>query len=101
MESHLKTGGEDQYIAGANPLLQVNQKVIDTFKELKLRRTYRYMILRIQGNEIEVEHTGKETQVQNVLSDSECRYFVYDHDIVTDDGRNTSKLYFVSWYVCY
>lgn len=28
---------------------------------------------------------------------TECRFAIFDHDIVTADGRKTSKLWFISW----
>lgn len=101
MESHLKTGGEEQYIRSNDKLIKVTQEAENGFKDLKLRRKHRYIVYRIQGEEIEIETTGavdhSHEKLLSVLPDSECRFIVYDHDILTDDGRRTSKLYFISW----
>ncbi|KAG5191746.1 hypothetical protein JKP88DRAFT_230865 [Tribonema minus] len=70
-------------------------------KDLKLRRKYRFLVLRIEGGEVVPDATAPPAagapQLEAALPFSDCRYCVYDQDYTTDDGRKTSRLLFISW----
>ena len=100
-EPHLKTGGEEQYIRSQNAVSKVDEEVLDAFKQLKLRRRYRFLVFRLEGEAILLETTGEPemtlAQLVALLPESECRYAIFDHESVSTDGRKVSKLYFISW----
>jgi cofilin len=108
-EPHLKTAGvpkstrhqEDVSASVITPTEDVSKE----FKLLKMRRKYRYILYKIEGSNVAVDTTGSPSATfsdfMNALPESECRYAIYDHDIVTSDGRKTSKLYFVTWLLIY
>ncbi|DAZ99656.1 TPA: hypothetical protein N0F65_001893 [Lagenidium giganteum] len=104
-EPHLKTAGvaasiRHQEDVPTNAIVP-SDDVAAEFKQLKMRRKYRYVLFRIEGASIIVDSTGPPTatlaQFSAALPDADCRYAVYEHDVLTADGRKTSKLYFVTW----
>ncbi|CAN0909478.1 Actin-depolymerizing factor 2, partial [Linum grandiflorum] len=73
------------------------------FLELKAKRTYRYIVYKIeeQQKQVMVEKLGEPTDSYDDFSASlpadECRYAVYDFDYVTEDNRQISRIIFVAW----
>ncbi|CAN1257596.1 Actin-depolymerizing factor 2, partial [Linum perenne] len=73
------------------------------FLELKAKRTYRYIVYKIeeQQKQVIVEKLGEPTDSYDNFSASlpadECRYAVYDFDYVTEDNRQISRIIFVAW----
>lgn len=101
-EPHLKTGGQ--------PLTHENRAesptgmatdLQDTLKQLKLRRKHRFVVMRIDGTEVVAASVGARGQgpaeLRVALPYSDCRYAVYDQEVVTSDGRKTNKLFFFTW----
>ncbi len=73
------------------------------FMELKRKKTYRYIIFKIDqvAQQIILESTGgPEATYEDFAShlpENDCRYGVYDFDFVTDDNCQKSKIFFVAW----
>jgi len=59
-ENHLKTGGEAlNFQDKVNEAAEINPKVIEVFKELKIRRKHRYIIFHITDVDINIESIGE------------------------------------------
>ncbi|TDH67236.1 hypothetical protein CCR75_000447 [Bremia lactucae] len=104
-EPHMKTAGVAQYIRHQDDVpanaIAPTDAVVAEFKQLKMRRKYRYALFRIEADKIVVDITAPPSasfaDFCAALPDSDCRYAVYDHDYQVSDGRKTSKLFFVTW----
>ncbi|CAH0488126.1 unnamed protein product [Peronospora farinosa] len=104
-EPHMKTAGVAQYIRHQDDVpanaITPTDAVMDEFKQLKMRRKYRYILFRIEADKVIVDTTASSSATfadfNASLPDSDCRYAVYDHEFVTADGRKSSKLFFVTW----
>ncbi|KAF3593980.1 hypothetical protein DY000_02027318 [Brassica cretica] len=72
------------------------------FLELK-KRTYRFIIFRIDGQQVVVEKLGNPQETYddftNSLPADECRYAVFDLDFTTNENCQKSKIFFIAWYV--
>lgn len=101
-EGHLKTGGQPLVHANrAESPTGLSTDLQDTLKALKLRRRHRFVVMRIDGTQVVAEATGAPgegpVQLRTALPYSDCRYAVYDQEIVTADGRKANKLFFFTW----
>ncbi|GAA0159335.1 non-motor actin binding protein [Lithospermum erythrorhizon] len=71
------------------------------FLELKSKRNYRFIIFKIEGQQVVVEKLGSPEEsyddFQASLPEDECRYAVYDFDFVTDENCQKSKIFFYAW----
>eukprot|EP00897_Mesotaenium_endlicherianum_P006981 jgi/Mesen1/6310/ME000325S05443 len=71
------------------------------FMELKRKKTYRYIIFKIENNEISIEKTGAPEesydQFAASLPENDCRYGLFDYDFTTEDNCQKSKIFFISW----
>ncbi|KAI7753479.1 hypothetical protein M8C21_010545 [Ambrosia artemisiifolia] len=73
------------------------------FLELKAKRTFRYIIFKIEEKqkEVIVEKVGEPTQSHGdfaaALPDAECRYAVFDYDFVTEENCQKSRIFFIAW----
>ncbi|KAI3782356.1 hypothetical protein L2E82_12401 [Cichorium intybus] len=73
------------------------------FLELKAKRTYRFIVFKIEEKqkEVIVEKLGDPTQSHEdfaaCLPDSECRYAVFDYDFVTEENCQKSRIFFIAW----
>ncbi|CAH0520888.1 unnamed protein product [Peronospora belbahrii] len=101
----MKTAGVAQYIrhqddVPANAIVPTDAVIIE-FKQLKMRRKFRYILFRIEADKVVIDTTAPPSATFEdftaALPDSECRYGVYDHEFLTSDGRKSSKLFFVTW----
>lgn len=72
------------------------------FLELKAKRNYRFIIFRIDGQQVVVEKLGSPEEnyddFSNSLPANECRYAVYDFDFTTAENCQKSKIFFIAWY---
>ncbi|RLN50111.1 hypothetical protein BBJ28_00003912 [Nothophytophthora sp. Chile5] len=101
----MKTAGVAQYIRHQDDIpanaISPSDEVVAEFKQLKMRRKYRYVFFRIEGAQVVVDATAPPsatfTDFMAALPDSDCRYAVYDHEFLTPDGRKSSKIFFVTW----
>jgi len=101
-DPHLKTGGEQRVAKEKVRAAALAEEVAVIFKQLKVRRKYRYAIFKIQEDTIIVEKTGppdaKWQDFAGLLPYTDCRFAIYDHPYKTSDGRQTSKLLFICWF---
>lgn len=73
------------------------------FMELKTKRTYRFIIYKIeeQQKQVIVEKIGEPGQTHQDLAASlpadECRYAVFDFDFFTAEEVPKSRIFFVAW----
>ncbi|CAN8252701.1 unnamed protein product [Cochlearia groenlandica] len=71
------------------------------FLELKSKRNYRFIIFRIDGQQVVVEKLGSPEEnyddFTNSLPANECRYAVYDFDFTTNENCQKSKIFFIAW----
>ncbi|KAL2227078.1 UNVERIFIED_CONTAM: Actin-depolymerizing factor 7 [Sesamum indicum] len=71
------------------------------FQELKAKRNYRFIIFKIQEQQVVVEKLGEPGQNYNdftrALPSDECRYAVFDFDFITNENCQKSKIFFIAW----
>ncbi|RLN19690.1 hypothetical protein C2845_PM02G30000 [Panicum miliaceum] len=73
------------------------------FLELKAKRTYRFVVFRIdeKQKQVVVERLGEPNLTYDdfaaTLPADECRYCVYDFDFVTEEGCQKSMIFFIAW----
>ncbi|XP_027342290.1 actin-depolymerizing factor 12-like [Abrus precatorius] len=71
------------------------------FQELKAKRSYRFIIFKIEEQQVVVEKLGDPMEnYDNFMASfppNECRYAVYDFDFTTDENCNKSKIFFIAW----
>ncbi|RHY32338.1 hypothetical protein DYB25_013867 [Aphanomyces astaci] len=103
-EPHAKTAGIPlQYANSGASSAPVNptEEALAAFKDIKMKRKFRFVFFRIDGLAIVVDNAGapSATHVELLASlpHADCRYVIYDHDVQLPDGRRSSKLYFLLW----
>ncbi|KAA0044077.1 actin-depolymerizing factor 2-like [Cucumis melo var. makuwa] len=73
------------------------------FLELKAKRTYRFIVFKIEEKQkqVVVEKVGEPTQsyedFAKSLPSDECRYAIYDFDFVTEENCQKSRIFFIAW----
>ncbi|CAA3026178.1 actin-depolymerizing factor 2-like isoform X2 [Olea europaea var. sylvestris] len=71
------------------------------FMELKTKRTYRFIVFKIEDKQVIVEKLGEPAETYEdftkCLPDNECRYAVYDFDFMTQENVPKSRIFFVAW----
>ncbi|KAL2530013.1 Actin-depolymerizing factor 4 [Forsythia ovata] len=73
------------------------------FLELKAKRTYRFIVYKIEEKQkqVIVDKIGEPTETYDDFTASlpadECRYAVYDFDFVTPENCQKSKIFFIAW----
>ncbi|XP_059667798.1 actin-depolymerizing factor 1 isoform X2 [Cornus florida] len=73
------------------------------FLELKAKRTYRFIVFKIEEKQkqVVVEKVGEPAQSYEDFTASlpadECRYAVYDFDFVTAENCQKSRIFFIAW----
>lgn len=73
------------------------------FLELKAKRTYRFIVFKIEEKQkqVVVEKIGEPTETHEAfnaaLPADECRYAVFDFDFVTEENCQKSKIFFIAW----
>lgn len=89
--------------ANAASGMAVNDDCKLKFLELKAKRTYRFVIFKIdeKQKEIVVEKVGEPSSSYEDFAASlptdECRYSIYDFDFVTEENCQKSKIFFIAW----
>lgn len=101
-DPHLKTAGQPlRHTDTVKSPTGVSTDLQNKLRALKIRRKHRFLVMRIEGTEVVAETAGAPSQgpeeLRAALPFSDCRYAVYDQEVVTSDGRKTSKLFFFSW----
>ncbi|KAG6523546.1 hypothetical protein ZIOFF_013407 [Zingiber officinale] len=95
----------DARVPAANAVsgMAVNDDCKLKFLELKAKRTYRFIIYKIEEKqkEILVEKLGEPNLTYEdftaSLPENECRYAIYDFDFVTEENLQKSKIFFIAW----
>ncbi|PKU87639.1 Actin-depolymerizing factor 4 [Dendrobium catenatum] len=97
------SASECRYAANSASGMAVNDDCKLKFLELKAKRTYRFIIYKIDEKlkQVVVDKVGEpalnyEDFTAN-LSASECRYAVYDFDFFTEENVPKSKIFFIAW----
>ncbi|CAL5364374.1 unnamed protein product [Camellia sinensis] len=71
------------------------------FLELKTKRNYRFIIFKIEGQNVVVEKLGGPEESYEDFNASlpadECRYAVFDFDFITNENCQKSKIFFIAW----
>lgn len=73
------------------------------FLDLKAKRTYRFIVFKIEEKQkqVIVEKLGEPAQSYEEFTASlpadECRYAVYDFDFVTAENCQKSRIFFIAW----
>lgn len=89
--------------ANAASGMAVHDDCKSKFLELKAKRTYRFIVFKIEEKqkEVIVEKVGEPAQSYEDFTASlpadECRYAVYDFDFVTEENCQKSRIFFIAW----
>ncbi|KAK4558192.1 hypothetical protein ACB098_10G065700 [Castanea mollissima] len=71
------------------------------FLQLKAKRSYRFIVFKIEQQQVVVEKLGEPTESYDDFTASlpanECRYAVYDFDFITAENCQRSKIFFTAW----
>ncbi|KAL7147467.1 hypothetical protein ABFS83_06G109400 [Erythranthe nasuta] len=71
------------------------------FLELKAKRNYRFIVFRIEGQQVVVDKLGcpdgSYEDFTSSLPSDECRYAVFDFDFITTENCQKSKIFFIAW----
>ncbi|XVF76604.1 hypothetical protein PTKIN_Ptkin13bG0279100 [Pterospermum kingtungense] len=73
------------------------------FLELKAKRTYRFIVFKIEEKQkqVIVEKVGEPTESYEDFTKSlpvdECRYAVYDFEFLTAENVPKSRIFFIAW----
>ncbi|KAK6925804.1 Actin-depolymerizing factor homology domain [Dillenia turbinata] len=87
--------------ANAASGMAVNDDCKLKFLELKAKRSYRFLIFKIENQQVMVEKVGSPEESYDDFTASlppdECRYAVYDFDFTTNENCQKSKIFFIAW----
>uniref|UniRef100_A0A7N0U4F8 ADF-H domain-containing protein n=1 Tax=Kalanchoe fedtschenkoi TaxID=63787 RepID=A0A7N0U4F8_KALFE len=90
-------------MANAASGMAVNDDCKLKFLELKAKRTYRFIVYKIEekSKEVIVEKLGEPAQTYEdftaSLPENECRYAVFDYDFMTQENTPKSRIFFIAW----
>ncbi|XP_044487415.1 actin-depolymerizing factor 7 isoform X2 [Mangifera indica] len=88
-------------MANSSSGMAVNDECKLKFLELKAKRSYRFIVFKIEDQQVTVEKLGQPTESYDDftanLPVNECRYAVYDLDFITDENVQKSKIFFIAW----
>ncbi|KAI9117966.1 hypothetical protein K1719_011108 [Acacia pycnantha] len=88
-------------MANASSGMAVSDECKIKFRELKAKRSYRFIVFKIEQQQIVVETVGEPNQSYDDFSSSlpsnECRYAVYDFEFITAENCQKSKIFFIAW----
>ncbi|KAM3682272.1 hypothetical protein ACJW31_12G060300 [Castanea mollissima] len=97
MPTFLQNGQKANAVSG----MAVHDECKLKFVELKAKRNYRFIIFKIEDQEVVVEKVGSPDETYEDFTESlpanECRYAVYDFDFITDENCQKSKIFFIAW----
>ncbi|KAJ0106264.1 hypothetical protein Patl1_17749 [Pistacia atlantica] len=83
--------------------MAVNDDCKLKFMELKTKRSYRFIVFKIEEKiqQVTVEKLGEPNESYEHFTASlpanECRYAVYDFDFTTEENVQKSKIFFIAW----
>ncbi|XP_011030201.1 PREDICTED: uncharacterized protein LOC105129717 [Populus euphratica] len=88
-------------IANAASGMAVDDECKLKFLELKAKRNYRFIIFKIESQQVVVEKLGSPEETYEEFAASlpadECRYAVFDYDFTTNENCQKSKIFFIAW----
>ncbi|EEF51166.1 actin-depolymerizing factor [Ricinus communis] len=90
-------------MANSSSGMAVNDECKLKFLELKAKRSYRFIVFKIEEKiqQVTVEKLGQPQESYEDFTASlpanECRYAVYDLDFTTNENVQKSKIFFVAW----
>ncbi|XP_068340984.1 actin-depolymerizing factor 3-like [Pyrus communis] len=73
------------------------------FLELKVKRTYRSIVFKIEEKQkqVVVEHVGEPAETYEQFTEKlpadECRYAIFDFDFLTPEGVQKRRIFFIAW----
>ncbi|KAE8729946.1 Actin-depolymerizing factor 1 [Hibiscus syriacus] len=71
------------------------------FLELKAKRNYRFIVFKINNQQVVVDKLGGPDETYEDFSAAlpvdECRYAVFDFDFTTAENCQKSKIFFIAW----
>ncbi|ONI07048.1 hypothetical protein PRUPE_5G097300 [Prunus persica] len=71
------------------------------FLELKAKRNYRFILFKIEQQQIVIDKLGEPNESYDDFTSSfpadECRYAVFDFDFTTEENCQKSKIFFIAW----
>ncbi|KAF5732357.1 actin-depolymerizing factor 7 [Tripterygium wilfordii] len=71
------------------------------FLELKAKRNFRYIVFKIEAQQVLIEKLGNPDETYEDFTCSlpadECRYAVFDFDFITAENCQKSKIFFIAW----
>ncbi|CAA7017375.1 unnamed protein product [Microthlaspi erraticum] len=75
------------------------------FLELKEKRTYRFIVFKINKDDeiVQIDKIGNSEETTyddftSYLPYDECRFAVYDFDFTTEDNCQKRKIFFIGWF---
>ena len=82
--------------------ISVNDELISTFNDFKLKRTeFKFLVMKIVGDEVVLDKgVGKEVAYDDFAAaelTAEPAYIAIDFDYKTNDDRDADKLILLSW----
>ena len=88
--------------ANAASGMAVNDECKLRFLELKAKRSYRFIVYKIEQQQVVIDKLGGPNESYEDFTASfppdECRYAVYDFDFTTDENCQKSKIFFIAWF---
>ncbi|XP_078429372.1 actin-depolymerizing factor 7-like [Wolffia australiana] len=90
-------------MANAASGMAVNDDCKLKFQELKAKRTYRFIVFKIdeKQKQVVVEKLGEPALTYEdftaSLPENECRFAIYDYDFVTQENCQKSRIFFIAW----
>ncbi|KAJ7974187.1 putative Actin depolymerizing factor [Quillaja saponaria] len=88
-------------MANAASGMAVNDECKLKFLELKSKRNYRFIVFKIEKQDVVVEKIGSREETYEDFAASlpadECRYAVFDFDFTTNENCQKSKIFFIAW----
>ncbi|KAJ6869832.1 Actin-depolymerizing factor 7 [Populus alba x Populus x berolinensis] len=91
----------DLFMANAASGMAVDDECKLKFLELKTKRNYRFIIFKIESQQVVVEKLGSPEETYEEFAASlpadECRYAVFDYDFITNENCQKSKIFFIAW----
>ncbi|XP_016574255.1 actin-depolymerizing factor-like [Capsicum annuum] len=82
-------------------LLKAVLKKIQVYKHIDTYVNHRYIVFKIDGQQVVVEKVGEDQETHedlaNNLPPNECRYAISDCDFTTNENVQKSKIFFIAW----
>jgi cofilin len=79
----------------------VSEDAIQHFNDMRMKRTHRYVILKVEGSQAVLESVGAREATfdafKEAMPKNEPRFAVYDLEFKKEDGRSESKVVFIMY----